>query len=58
MTEQKYYTVEEIADLCRLSPRTIKNHILSGDLTAYKIGRQYRITETDFKEYIAKAKIN
>jgi excisionase family DNA binding protein len=38
------YTIQEVADLLALHPRTVRNHVRQGRLEATRIGRQYRIT--------------
>jgi excisionase family DNA binding protein len=35
-----YLTIDEVAELCRVTDRTVRNWINSGRLTAYKMGPQ------------------
>jgi len=46
-----YYTCKEIAKMFRVSLRTVYNWIYSGRLPAIKIGRDYRITDDDIKQF-------
>ncbi len=46
-----YYTCEEISKMFRVTPRTVYNWIYSGRLPAIKIGRDYRITDDDIKQF-------
>ena len=48
---QKDYTPEAIADLLGVSTRKIKSLCATGKLGAYKVGREYRITEKDLAKY-------
>ena len=48
----KFYTPKEIATLLSVNYRTILDRIVVGELAAFKIGRQYRISHTSLMEYI------
>jgi len=43
------YTVDQVADLLELHPRTVRRFIREGKLTARKVGKQWRIKEQDLK---------
>jgi excisionase family DNA binding protein len=43
MTKKPLYSVQEVAELLSLHPRTVRNHIREGRLEATRIGRQYRV---------------
>lgn len=47
-------TVDEVADLTRLTARTIRTMIHNGDLKAVKFGKEYRIPEAFLTEYLEK----
>ena len=48
---QKLYTIQEIADILKVSKKTIYRYIESGKLKATKIG-QWRIKEEDLNKLI------
>lgn len=52
MTEPKLYNLEEVANMLRVSRQTIYKHIWAGRLPAVKIGREYRITETQLQQIL------
>jgi DNA (cytosine-5)-methyltransferase 1 len=49
----KFYTIEEIADSCKLSQKIIRRQIAAGILIANRSGNQYQIHETDFKKWLS-----
>ena len=52
-----FYTPREIAIMLSVHYRTILDMIVTGKLTAFKVGRQYRITHTNLVEYIEKSQV-
>lgn len=46
-----YFTVAEIAEMCKCSKRTVMRWIEAG-LPAHKIGSSWLIVEADFYEYM------
>ena len=57
MDSTKFLTVEEMADILKVVPMTIYRYLKAGKLTAYKFGKEYRVYEKDFKEFLASCKI-
>lgn len=51
--EEKFYTVPEIAELLKVSERSINRYIKSGKLKASKIG-WWRIKKSDLDEFLNK----
>jgi len=49
---EKFYSLEEIAELLGVNYQLIYRLVRSGDLPALKIGRIYRITQAGFDEYL------
>jgi excisionase family DNA binding protein len=52
---EQFFTVEEVADLLKVDPRTIRGAIHSGRLKAARVGRHgrhFRIAESDLKKYL------
>lgn len=50
------YTPEEVASILKISKFTVYEMIKRGDLSAYRIGRKYRITKDDLERYIQKSR--
>lgn len=43
--EEKYYTLEDIMAITKLSERTIRRYIASGKLKGFKVGGEWRFTQ-------------
>ncbi len=54
MTEEKFYTVKEVAEYLRVHPRTIRKMILDGQVQAIKVRDEYRIRQSALEDYIQK----
>ncbi|MCX6793408.1 MAG: helix-turn-helix domain-containing protein [Candidatus Falkowbacteria bacterium] len=55
MTEKKeFYLVEELAKKIRVSNMTIYRYIKAGKILAYKIGKEFRIDENEFTNFLKK----
>lgn len=52
MFESRFLTVQEVADLMRVSSMTVYRLIKSGDLRAVRVGRSFRVRETDVDAYL------
>jgi excisionase family DNA binding protein len=50
--DERYMTLPEVADALKVSRRTVYRWIKDGDLNAYKFANEYRITESDLKEFL------
>ena len=48
----KLYTVDEVAETLKLDAETIRRYINSKKIRAYKIGKEWRIKESDLLEFI------
>lgn len=53
---KKYYTVEQVAELLAMHPKTIQRYIREGKLSANKVGKSWRIPEQEFKRFAEKPK--
>lgn len=53
MTEIILYTLEEVAEILKLTRRTLYTYIKEGKLQAVKIGKYWRVSEADLKEFIS-----
>ena len=49
---EKLYTLQEVAEILKVSTRTVHRHIESGKLSAVRIGRLYRIKESALQRFI------
>jgi len=54
LTAEKLYSVEEAAELLGISPLTLGNWLRAGKITGTKIGRKWRITDSDLQAFIEK----
>ncbi len=51
-TEARLLTVNEVADLLRVSRMTVYRLIKTGELPALRVGRSYRLREEDVHTYL------
>lgn len=54
MTE-KYYTTLEVAELLKVSDRTVRNLCVNGDIEFNRIGSQIRISDTQLNTYLSQS---
>lgn len=47
------YSVDQVAEMLGLQPRTIRTYVRSGRLRATRIGKQYRIAQEDLDRFTA-----
>lgn len=52
-SKARYLTVQEVADLMRVSTMTVYRLIKSGELPAVRVGRAFRMRDTDVDAYLA-----
>jgi excisionase family DNA binding protein len=55
LAEVRFLTVAEVADLMRVSKMTVYRLLHSGDLTAVRVGRSFRVPEHAVHEYLRAA---
>ena len=48
----KIYTVEEVANLLKIKPETVRVMLRDNELNGFKAGKAWRVTEDDLKKYI------
>jgi excisionase family DNA binding protein len=51
-TEQRFYTLSEVARLLEVSEQSVRRWIKAGELVAYKPKKEYRIAETDLRQFL------
>lgn len=52
MNAIKLYTIEEVSEILKVTPRTIYTFIKNNDLLAVKIGKYWRIKHEDLEIFI------
>ena len=55
LSEVKFLTVAEVADLMRVSKMTVYRLVHAGDLTAVRVGRSFRVPEHAVDTYLREA---
>ena len=53
MTEIKVYALDEVADILKVTRRTVYTYIKTGKLKAAKIGKYWRVTQESLQEFLA-----
>lgn len=53
LSSERLMTVSEVADLMRVSNMTVYRLIKSGQLSALRVGKNYRIREADMDRYLS-----
>ena len=51
------YTPKEVAEMLRISYRTVLDLIVLGDLEAHRVGKVYRISEREIHRFIEENKV-
>ncbi len=52
LVEETYYTIQDVADRLKVSYRTVFRWVHAGELAAYKLGQEWRISEEDLKAFL------
>lgn len=55
LADVKFLTVAEVAELMRVSKMTVYRLVHSGDLTAVRVGRSFRVPERAVHDYLREA---
>ena len=48
----KVYTLEEAAEILQVHPRTVYNYVHNGSIRAIKVGRSWRISEDNLRQFV------
>lgn len=56
--EEKFYTIDQIAEILGMHHKTIRKFITEGKLRANKVGRQWRITGHDLSLFMESNNVN
>lgn len=57
MDSIKFLTVKQMANILTVTSTTIYRYLKAGKLTFYKFGKEYRVYEKDFKEFLASCNV-
>ena len=52
ISEVKFLTVAEVASVMRVSKMTVYRLVHSGELPAVRVGRSFRVSESDVNDYL------
>ncbi len=53
LSKSRFLTVQEVADVMRVSSMTVYRLIKSGELAAVRVGRSFRVSDVDVDQYLA-----
>lgn len=51
MPQERFYSVDDVAELLGLHVKTVRGYVRDGKLTATRIGKQYRIAGRDLEQF-------
>lgn len=52
LSKSRFLTVQEVASVMRVSTMTVYRLIKSGELSAVRVGRSFRVSEVDVDAYL------
>ena len=55
--ELKFYSLEQVAEMLGVNYQLIYNMVRKGEFPAIRVGKLYRILDSDFREYIHKGRV-
>jgi excisionase family DNA binding protein len=50
----KFYTSAEVAEVLKMNPQVIARKLLAGEMEGYKIGKDWRVSEAQLLEFLAR----
>ncbi len=56
MGNSEFYTALELAEKLKLNVMTIYRYIKAGKLSAYKVGKEFRIDQMEFERFLNASK--
>ena len=54
MADLKVYTLDDVADILKVTKRTLYNYIKAGELPAIKMGKYWRVTQENLQSFVSK----
>lgn len=56
MTDEKIYTVKEVAAILRVTPRTVRTMIAQREIDAFVVRDEYRIKASELERFMRESK--
>ena len=56
--ESKFLTVREVAEMLKVNKMTIYRYVKAGKIEAYKVGKDFRIQETEIEKFLENIKVS
>lgn len=56
MAEDIFFTTQDVADRLQVNTITIQRYIKLGKLKAYKFGKEFRISQRSFDDFLEEAR--
>lgn len=53
MTDIKVYTLDEVADILKVSRRTLYTYVKEGKLSAVKMGKYWRVSQENLQAFVS-----
>lgn len=53
MADIRVYALDEVADILKITRRTLYTYVKTGKLRAVKIGKYWRVAEQELEDFIA-----
>jgi len=50
--DEQLYTPQEVAEYLKVKPNTVYRWLRSGELSAIRFQREYRVSESDLREFL------
>ena len=57
-TIERFLTIDEVAELLRLSTRQVRRLVTRGDIAVHRFGRALRISGADLETYMTRCRRN
>ncbi len=55
--EKEFYKAEDLANKLEVNIMTIYRYIKSGKISAYKMGKEFRISKVEFERFLESQKV-
>lgn len=49
---EEFYSIKEVAELLKVAYLTVYRWIRAGKLTAFQVGKQYRVNKIDYEAFV------